>query len=147
MSLICNSWYPRLLLSVFLDSLSFVFGRLAFPTQCLFCYFFGFVKGIGSAPRLTGNSSHRKKHFHPLVLPDFVYISNCILLPLQSYETKVDLQKQGLISSFTTSCYGFRSVILFLSPLPCCIQCEEQRQIWDDCTGIRPSFSFSYFGL
>ncbi len=60
MSLICNSWYARVLFLVFLDSILFVF-IYRFSTRCFFFCSFDCVKGIGNAPRLTGNSFNRKQ--------------------------------------------------------------------------------------
>ena len=94
--------YARLLATYGFSWLTtvFVFSH-CFKTRCFFFCSFGCVKGIGNAPRLTGNSSHRKHTLSSTGSPPLhLYISNCILLPLQSYDTKVDVQKQGHISSF-----------------------------------------------
>ena len=93
MSLICNSWYASLLLSFFLNSFVFVFSHHFSAPVSFFCYFV-YVKGIGNAPRLTGNSFHRKQ-----TLSSIGSVSLCLYIKLYSSSittiliTKVDVPK------------------------------------------------------
>jgi hypothetical protein len=85
----CYSRFSRL-------TLFFPFSAIVFELGVSFFAPFGRAKGIENALRLTRNSSHRKHTLPSIGSPPLhLYISNCSLLPLQSYETKVDVQKQG----------------------------------------------------